>query len=119
MKSKTKKPRPIFYKLLRRDESGQIAIAVALAIVALGVLAGFGMYFGIQQVSERIGGALADTLQRMSFAVSALVAVFASVIPLYIASETRKGLKSDYIIVVVACLIALFTLRVLTGWLIP
>ena len=119
MKPKNKKPHFIFFKLIRRDESGQIAIAVALAIVALGVLAGFGMYFGIQQVSERIGGALADTLQRMSFVVSALVAVFASVVPLYIASETRKGLRSDYIIVVVACLISLFILKLMTGWIVP
>ena len=118
MKTKTKKPRPIFSMLIR-SESGQVSIAVALAIVALGVLAGFGMYFGIQQVSERVGGALADALQRLSFIVSALVAVFTAILPLYIASETRKGLKSDYIIVVVACLISLFILKLMTGWIVP
>jgi len=48
-----------------------------------------------------------------------LVAVFTAILPLYIASETRKGLKSDYIIVVVACLISLFILKLMTGWIVP
>ena len=68
---------------------------------------------------ERVGWALADALQRLSFIVSALVAVFTAILPLYIASETRKGLKSDYIIVVVACLISLFILKLMTGWIVP